>query len=270
MKMCSLVVLTFLSAALASAQESKDEDIKNPLMGQPVAIAEGKKLFAEGCSGCHGTNAEGGRGPNLAKGDVVREANNRRLFASIKNGIKGTEMPPSPLPEERIWQMVTFLRDLTSPAFDSHMAGDPEAGSALYFGKAGCVNCHMIRGRGGFLGPDLSNAGRGKTPPQLREAILDPNATIADGFRGVTVTTRDGKKITGVAKDNTNYAIQILDARGEVHRLLKQDLNEVVFRKKSLMPGDYKQRLSTSELENLMAFLSRQSLRPAESKETSK
>jgi cytochrome c oxidase cbb3-type subunit 3 len=271
MKLRSLVVLTLLSAALISAQESKpDEDIKNPLLGQPAAITEGKRLFVEGCSGCHGTNAEGGRGPNLAKGDLIRDVPNRRLFASIKSGIKGTEMPPSRLPDENIWQMVTYLRDLTSPAFDSHLSGDPEAGSALYFGKAGCVNCHMIRGRGGFLGPDLSNAGRGKTPPQLREAILDPDATIADGFRGVTVTTRDGKKITGVAKDNTNYAIQILDEHGEVHRLLKQDLREVVFRKKSLMPGDYKQRLSASELENLMVFLSRQSLRPAESKEASK
>lgn len=270
MKKCSLVVLTLLPAVLAFAQESKEEDVKNPLAGDPAAIAAGKRAFVEGCSGCHGTNAEGGRGPNLAKGDLIRDVPNRRLFASIKNGIKGTEMPPSRLPDENIWQMVTYLRDLTSPAFDSHLSGDPEAGSALYFGKAGCVNCHMIRGRGGFLGPDLSNAGRSKTPPQLREAILDPDAAIADGFRGVTVTLRDGKKIAGVAKDNTNYAIQILDARGEVHRLLKQDLREVVFRKKSLMPGDYKQRLSASELENLMAFLSRQSLRPAESKEASK
>jgi len=270
MKTCSLVVLALLPAVLAFAQESKEEDVKNPLAGDPAAIAAGKIAFVEGCSGCHGTNAEGGRGPNLAKGDLIRDVPNRRLFASIKSGIKGTEMPPSRLPDENIWQMVTYLRDLTSPAFDSHLTGDPDAGSALYFGKAGCVNCHMIRGRGGFLGPDLSNAGRGKTPPQLREAILDPDATIADGFRGVTVTLRDGKKISGVAKDNTNYAIQILDAHGDVHRLLKQDLSEVVFRKKSLMPGDYKQRLSASELENLMAFLSRQSLRPAESKETSK
>jgi quinoprotein glucose dehydrogenase len=120
------------------------------------------------------------------------------------------------------------------------------------------------------LGPDLSNIGRSKNLPYLREGILDPDARIADGFQGVTVTTRDGKKITGVAKDNTNYAIQILDARGEVHRLRKQDLSEVVFRKKSVMPGDYKQRLSAGELENLLAFLSRQSLRPAEKKEDSK
>ena len=55
-----------------------------------------------------------------------------------------------------------------------------------------------------------------------------------------------------------------------MHRLLKQDLSEVVFRKKSLMPGDYKQRLSAGELENLMAFLSQQSQRPAETKEASK
>src|SRR5256885_3823557 len=38
-----------------------------------------RSLFLEGCSGCHGAEAEGGRGPNLARGDRVRRLTNRQL-----------------------------------------------------------------------------------------------------------------------------------------------------------------------------------------------
>ena len=64
-----------------------------------------------------------------------------------------------------------------------------------------------------------------------------------------------------MARDNTNYAIQILDTRGEIHRLLKADLREITLAKESLMPQDYKQRLSAGETDDLLAFLGRQSIR---------
>lgn len=259
---CPTAVLC-LTVALCPAARAADEkdDVKNPLSGQPEAIAAGRKLFVEGCSGCHGPNGEGGRGPNLAKGDQVRGATDKHLYSAIRNGLPGTDMPPSRLPDEKIWQLVTFVRSLSAPAFESILPGKPEAGEPVFFGKAGCVNCHTIRGRGGALGPDLSNIGRTRSLTQLRESLLDPGARITEGFRGVTVVTKDGRKIAGVAKDNTNYAIQILDAKGNLHLLEKRDLREVVFRKGPLMPADYKQRLTPDEVQNVLAFLARQSVR---------
>jgi len=252
-----------LPLLFAQTPHDKDdkEDLPNPVAGQADAIAAGKKLSLEGCSGCHGPTAECGRGPNLAQGDQIRGATNRHLLSVITDGVKGSDMPPSGLPSDKVWQIVAYLRNLTAVAFDSTAAGDVEAGRILFFGKAGCANCHTIRGRGGFPGPDLSNIGRVRSFRQLRESLLDPDAQIAEGYGGVTVTTKSGQTIGGVARDNTNYAIQILDARGDVHRLLKTDLREVVFRKSSLMPGDLKQRLSPAEIEDLLAFLGRQSIR---------
>jgi len=253
-----------LSVPLLFAQTPDEkEDIKNPVAGQSDAIAAGKKLYLEGCSGCHGPTAEGGRGPNLAQGDQIRGATNRHLLSVIGEGVKGSEMPPSGLPPDKIWQVVAYLRNLTAVAFDSTAPGDPEAGRALFFGKADCAKCHTIRGRGGFPGPDLSNIGRVRSFRQLRQSLLDPNAEIAAGYGGVTVTTKSGRTIAGVARDHTNYAIQILDASGDIHRLLTADLREAVFRANSLMPSDYKQRLSSAEIENLLAFLGRQSIRQA-------
>lgn len=261
-----LVLLVLTGSMFGQVPEEKEEDAKNPFANQPTAIAAGKKLFVAGCSGCHGPNGEGGRGPNLAQGDQIRGATNRHLFAAIKNGVPGTDMPPAHVPDDQIWQLLAFVRDLSAPAFDSAPPGDVEAGRVLYFGNGGCVACHMVRGQGGYLGPDLSNIGRTRSYRQLRESLLDPNARIAEGYRGVTVATADRRKISGVARDNTNYAIQILDAQGNLHLLPKQDLREVVFLKRSLMPNDYKQRFSADEVQNLLAFLSRQSMRAGVSK----
>jgi len=261
--MRSLLIFCLLSVPLLRAQAPAEEDLKNPVAGQAGAIADGRKLYLEGCSGCHGPTAEGGRGPNLAQGDQIRAATNRHLLSVMTEGVKGSDMPPSGLPNDKVWQIVAYLRNLTAVAFDSIAAGDAEAGRALFFGKAGCANCHTIRGRGGFPGPDLSNIGRVRSFRQLRESLLDPDAQIAEGYGAVTVTTKSGQTIAGVARDNTNYAIQILDSQGDVHRLLKTDLREVVFRRSSLMPGDFKGRLSSAEVEDLLAFLGRQSLRQA-------
>ncbi len=256
------ILLWVLGASLLLAQAPDEkEDLKNPVAGQADAIAAGKKLYLEGCSGCHGPTGEGGRGPNLAQGDQIRGASNRQLLSTITDGVKGSDMPPSGLSNEKIWQLIAYLRNLTAVAYDSTAPGDVEAGNALFFGKAGCANCHTIRGRGGYPGPDLSNIGRTRSFRKLRESLLDPDAEIAEGYGGVTVSTRAGQTISGVARDNTNYAIQILDAHGDIHRLLKSDLRAVEFRKESLMPQDFKKRLSAAEIDNLLAFLGRQSIR---------
>ena len=259
-----VLLLCLLGLPLLFAQAPDDkEDLRNPVAGQPEAIAVGKKLYLAGCSGCHGPTAEGGRGPNLAKGDQVRGATNRHLLSVITDGLKGSDMPPSGLPQEKVWQIIAYLRNLTAVAYDSLAPGNVQAGSELFFGKAGCANCHSIRGHGGYPGPDLSNIGRVRSFRSLRESLLDPDAEIADGYGAVTVTTKPGKKISGVARDNTNYAIVILDSHGDLHRLLKTDLREVVFGTQSLMPHDYRQQLSPAEIENLLSFLGRQSIRDA-------
>jgi hypothetical protein len=67
-------------------------------------------------------------------------------------------------------------------------------------------------------------------------------------------------EIRGVAKSYTNYSLGILDAKGELHLLATQDLKKIDFDSKSIMPGDYAQRLTPSEVENVLAFLSRQSM----------
>jgi putative heme-binding domain-containing protein len=123
-----------------------------------------------------------------------------------------------------------------------------------------------IRGRGGLLGPDLSDVGATRALAQLRDAILDPDADGAPNYRGVTVTLKDGTTLRGVARNRTNYSLDMRDAQGNLHAILMGDVVEMSLTKGSPMPKDYGKRLSLQELDDVLAYLSRQSMRPAEPK----
>ena len=256
------ILLLAASALWSQVPDPDSRSERNPFAAQPDAILAGRNLFMASCSGCHGANAEGGRGPNLTEGRQIRRLRDGALFASIKSGVPGTDMPPSNLAEDQIWRLVAFVRDLSAAAYESKVAGDAEQGASIFFGKGGCSDCHMIRGRGGFIGPDLTDIGALRTVPQLRESLLKPSARIVDGYEGVTVTLRDGSKISGVARNSNNYSMQILDAKGSLRLLATDELRAVEFRKSSLMPEDYGKRLASGEIDNVLAFLSRQSVRP--------
>jgi putative heme-binding domain-containing protein len=180
-----------------------------------------------------------------------------RLFAVVRKGIPGTEMPPSTLPDAEVWRIVAYLRDLNAPAIARRAAGDPARGESLFFGGGGCSGCHMLRGRGGFLGPDLADIAASRSYDDLRRSVADPDAYIEPGFQGVTATTVAGRRISGVARNRSNYSLQVLDADGGLHLLLATELVRVEFGVGSPMP---KPPLSQPEITDLVAFLSRQAL----------
>ena len=165
-------------------------------------------------------------------------------------------MPPFSLSETEIWQLVVFIRNLNATAIDQEVPGDAAAGEALFFGSAQCSKCHMIRGRGGLLGPDLSNIASTRSAETIQESLKFPSAFIEPGYAGVSVVTSEGQHLSGVLKNESNYSIQILDGEGNFHLLLTQELRELVRRKKSLMPTP---SLPERELQDLQAYLSRQS-----------
>ena len=257
----SICILIGFAVCLAQSKRDPSE-AKNPFAGKAEAIEAGQKRFREGCAACHGANAEGGRGPNLNESSDLRRMTDEQLFATIRHGIPGTEMPASPMPDNSVWEVAAFVRSLNSPAFLVPVRGNVEAGATIFFGKAQCSSCHMVSGKGGYIGPDLTNIAAMLTEKQLRESILKPSARITPGFIGVTVELKNGTRLEGVAKNNSNYSLQILDASGTLHLLNAQDVKKIEFQKKSIMPDNYGQRLSPEELENILSFLSRQVLRP--------
>lgn len=236
-------------------------------IGNPASVAAGEELYATSCSGCHGASAEGGRGPKLIGARNVQRLGNEWLFGVIRNGIAGSDMPPSSYEDEKIWQLASFIKNLSSPAARQSVPGDPAVGREVYYGAGRCMNCHMIRGEGGYLGPDLSNLGVTRTLTEIREGVLEPNKRFSKGYMPVLVTLGNGETIRGVARNTSNYSIQLLDADGELRLLSKSEVSKVDFPKNSWMPADYGERLSSQQVTDLLAFLSRQSIRPIETNE---
>ena len=258
-----VVALLCLAVVPLAAQHEKDGDkTRNPAIGDPKAIDAGRKIFANGCGACHGTEGQGGRGPNLRERVFWHPLDDATMYKAIQKGVGG-QMPAANLPEDQAWQVVAFVRSLTSPAIESPILGDSAAGETVFRGK-GCANCHQIRGQGGKLGPDLGNIGAKSSGAVIRESIVDPDADGAIGYRAVKVTLKDGKTLSGVARNRTNYSLQLQDRDGNLHLLSMGDVTDMTLGKGSPMPKDYAKRLTPDELDNLVAYLSKQSVRPVE------
>lgn len=236
---------------------------KNPAIGNPQAIAAGGKLFNGSCAGCHGTDGAGGRGPNLVRRALWHPLSDEAIFRSIREGVPGTDMPPTKLPDDQTWNLVAFIHAIAGPAAENTVPGDPEAGSKVFWGsKAGCSNCHSIRGKGGRMGPDLSNIGGGRPLAVIKEAIVEPSKDLfLLGHEGVTVTMNDGKVIKGVARNRSNYSLQVIDREGNLHLLDMIDVRNLAISTRSPMPDGYATRLSKEEMTDLLAYLGRQTLR---------
>lgn len=264
MQRTALLAAAFaLAIPMAAQHEKEGEKARNPAIGDAKAIEAGAKLFAGGCAVCHGSEGQGGRGPNLRERVFWHPLDDPTLFKAVQKGV-GAAMPASNLPDDQAWQVVAYVVSLTSPAIDSPVVGDGGSGEQVFFGKGGCSGCHRVNGKGGQLGPDLSNIATMRSGAQMREAIEDPDADGAQGYRGVTVTLRGGKALKGVARNRTNYALQLQDAQGNLHLIQMADVTDMSMTKGSPMPKDYAKKLSKDEIGNLVAYLSRLSARGPE------
>jgi mono/diheme cytochrome c family protein len=67
------------------------------------------RLYRLKCAGCHGPDGAGGVGASL-KGKLHHS--HAQLFNVIKNGVPGSEMPASGLPDPQIKKMVDYVLDL--------------------------------------------------------------------------------------------------------------------------------------------------------------
>lgn len=250
-----------LAGALTAQHDEQAKKSKHPFIGDPKAIEAGRAIFASGCAACHGPDGKGGRGPNLRERVYWHPVEDSTIYDAVQKGIAGS-MPPANLSEEQAWQVVAFVRALTAPAVQTPLArGDVKAGEELFWGKGGCGACHTVRGRGGALGPDLTNQGAARSLPQIREAILDPNGSGELNYRSVEVVLKNGQHLNGVTRDRTNYSLALQDKEGNVHLIPMSQVSKFNIGKTSPMPKDYKQRLSSREVDDLLAYLSIQSIR---------
>lgn len=218
----------------------------------PAAAQEerGQALFLKMCSGCHGANARGGaRGADLASGNWRWGGTDDEIVQNILKGIPGTQMPASPIGEAGARSIVVFLRSLQGVTPET-VTGNPDAGRVLF--SQHCRRCHMFRGAGGKLGPDLSEVRNEKKAAELRNAILNPDAGLRPGFETVDWKPRGGAAARGARKNEDTFSLQVMDEKERLHMLLKEDLEFTRPDNRSLMPVP---KLSPQQVDDVVAFL---------------
>ena len=90
---------------------------------------------------------------------------------------------------------------------------------------------------------------------ELLTEIIDPSRSVEGNFRVYSVVTKNGRVLNGLLASETKTSVEVVDAEGKKHTLLRQDVEELNASPKSLMPDGFENQLKPAELTNLLEFL---------------
>ncbi|MFD5100843.1 cytochrome bc1 complex diheme cytochrome c subunit [Streptomyces albidochromogenes] len=162
-----------LYAAFAPAGKAQADET-----AQSLAIEEGKRLYATGCSSCHGTGGQGGSdGPSLVgvgSAAVDFQVGTGRMPAQQP----GAQVPKKPriYSQAEIDQLAAYVASLgAGPITPTEKQYSPEGADIAKGGdlfRTNCAQCHNFTGEGGALtngkyAPSLE----GVSPKHLYEAM---------------------------------------------------------------------------------------------------
>ena len=224
------------------------------------------------CLGCHQLNDEGGRiGPNLNRSSFNYKP--EWLYAWISNPQNfrpGTRMPNLGLEPKEVRAITSFLVSFQPEEEDEKFAtpedwkqylstkGDPKRGENIFYdseGIANCSKCHLVKGRGGAVGPDLSYVGTSRTREFILESILNPSVVITHGYQTVMILTTNRKFITGIKKNEDESGIDILNKEGKTLHIPRENIKKFKIQKISTMPGNFKDLLEIQDITDVLAYL---------------
>jgi cytochrome c oxidase cbb3-type subunit 3 len=218
--------------------------------------SRGQQLFATTCAACHGLDGMGGeRAPNIVTNSQLQKLSTAEVSRIVSAGVPGTGMPAfQRLGKPAIASVVAYLRELQGKNRSVPLLGDPQRGEALFFGSAQCSNCHMAAGKGGFIGPDLSNYGQTHTADKINSAMTSPAGR--DSIKSmVTATGPNGDRYEGIIRNEDNFSLQLQSTDGSFHFLSKANLKTIDRSQGSIMPSDYASRLSEGQLDDIVGYL---------------
>ena len=196
-QMLALTALASASALLAAGCSG----------GETFDYANGRALFIEKCGTCH-TLAEAATtaqvGPDLdASFAEARESGADE--DTVKGVVAGQIANPRPAdPAATNVYMPANLVEGDDAADVSYYVGKvagvpgieppsaPGGVGGQTFANNGCGSCHTLEGfpnAAGGVGPNLSEALPGQSPAEIEESIVDPSASIVQGFNDVMPST---------------------------------------------------------------------------------
>jgi len=121
--------------------------------------------------------------------------------------------------------------------------------------KTKCASCHQVHGKGGKIGPDLSNIGANRQGRDLLESIVLPSASLVRQYEAFSIVTTEGRVFTGLIARETEDAIYVQQQTGDPVMVPRNEIDELVPSTVSIMPNDLDKALSRQDLADLIAYL---------------
>ena len=149
---------------------------------------------------------------------------------------------------EKLGQIDRLRQELTEDALES---ADARTGQKLF--QQNCASCHVMRGQGGAVGPDLTGADR-KNMNYLLENIVDPSSSVADSYRSSNVSLLDGRLLIGVVVNQSKKTLVLQTKDGPV-TIDQADIDQIKQTKLSLMPEGLLDQLKAPQRAALFKYL---------------
>jgi cytochrome c oxidase cbb3-type subunit III len=244
------LMLIIIAVVCYSQQQADSQKSKHAAHSQ-----SGQQIFATNCSGCHGLDGTGSqRAPNIVSNPQIEKLSSDELHRIISHGVPGTGMPAfQQLGTPAISSLVSYLRSLQGNNKTAPIPGDPKQGEEVFFGSGQCATCHMVAGKGGFIGPDLTSYAETHTPEKIKQAITDP--AQRDWIKRVVTAVTPNGEYRGLVLNEDNFSLQLQTMDGNFHFFSKSDLKAISREQNSIMPSDYASKLGESQLDNVVSYL---------------
>jgi putative heme-binding domain-containing protein len=181
---------------------------------------------------------------SAAQARQIRSFDNPQLTSRLAE-VWG-ELRDSPTDKQ---QLIDKLKAELSP---QHLAKADKAHGRALFTKS-CATCHRLFGNGGEVGPDLTGANR-KNLDYLLSNVIDPSAVVSKDYTMSVLALTDGRIVNGVVLAESEAALTVQTAQTK-EVILRNDIEERMPSKLSLMPDGLLQPLSSAEIASLFAYL---------------
>lgn len=252
-------------AFTACKNKNQQNETSTVVANSSDSVLDGKITFEASCVRCHGMDASGLTGPSLKRPKLKHAPDLASFIRVVEFGIPGTGMPSNwAITDTDCHQLYAYINYLKNQGKETPK-GDSTAGKKVY-AIAGCATCHIMNGEGNSVGPELSEIGASRNAAYLKQAIIDPAATLPEStdidngygfslYLPIKIITNDGTEITGLRINEDTYTIQLKDAANNYYSFNKDEVKSIEKQYgHSLMPS-FKDKLSDKEIENLVAFL---------------
>lgn len=184
----------------------------------------GRQLFNAKCGTCHvlaQAASTGTQGPDLDAAfapareigmddDTIKGIVRAQIIRPqvVDGDYPGVTMPPNLVEGNDLEDVAAYVAAVAGvPGIEPPQAPGTGAGAQIYADN-GCGSCHALAAAqsAGTLGPDLDEVIPDMSKPEIHEAIVDPGATIAEGYPNAMPNTYEQQ----LSKQELNQLVQFL------------------------------------------------------------